>query len=130
MPANVPPARRNSTEAYRAAAAAYPFKCCVVCGLQIAAALDVAHLDHDPANNNPDNLAYLCRTHHWMVDAGLYPTEAIVILREHWQKNRDTPNHMARMKDAGPKAALTRKRKEAARKAVATRRSKAGSEPT
>ncbi len=116
--------RRNSTEARRVADAAYPFKCCVVCGLQLGAALDIAHLDHDPSNNDKDNLAFLCRSHHWMLDAGLYPVAAIRLLREHWQANRDTFDHAARMKDAGPKAAQTRKRREAARKAVATRRAR------
>ena len=90
-----------------------------------AACLTVAHLDHDPGNNAPDNLARLCQTHHWMYDAGLYPIEAIRLLQEHWQTVRGVPSHKARMKDAGAKAALTRKRKAAARKAVATRKSKA-----
>lgn len=115
-------ARRNSVEARRNAAQAYPFKCCVVCGLQLAAALDVAHLDHDVGNNAAENLAYLCKTHHWMLDAGMYPVAAIRLLRSHWQQNHDKTDHSARMKDAGAAAALTRKRRAAARKAVATRR--------
>jgi hypothetical protein len=98
--------------------------CCAVCGLQLATCLTAAHLDHNPGNNASDNLARLCPTHHWMYDAGLYPIEAIRLLQEHWQTVRGVPSHKARMKDAGAKAALTRKRKVAARKAVATRKSK------
>lgn len=60
-----------------------------------------------------------------MYDAGLYPVEAIRLLQAHWQITEGKPNHKARMKDAGVKAALTRKRRAAARKAVATRRANA-----
>ncbi|WP_027132755.1 HNH endonuclease [Geminicoccus roseus] len=105
----------------------YPFKCCAVCGLQLATCLTVAHLDHDASNNGPDNLARLCQTHHWMYDAGLYPVEAIRLLQAHWQTIEGKPSHKARMKDAGAKAALTRKRSAAARKAVETRRLRAES---
>jgi len=99
-----------------------PFKCCAVCGLQITTCLTVAHLDHDAANNAPDNLARLCQTHHWMYDAGLYPIEAIKLLQAHWQSIRGVPDHKRRMKGAGAKAALTRKRRAAGRKASETRR--------
>ena len=86
------------------------------------ACLTVAHLDQRGGNNDPDNLAYLCATHHWMYDAELYPMEAIKLLRAHWQKTEGKPNHSGRMKTAGVDAARTRKRKAAARKAVETRR--------
>ncbi len=46
------------------------------------------------------------------------------MLQDHWQVTRGVPDHKPRMKDAGVKAALARKRSAAARKAVATRRSK------
>jgi hypothetical protein len=111
---------RKSGEAKRVAATAYPVRCCVVCGVPIC--LTIAHLDHNPANNTPDNLAYLCQTHHWYYDAGLYPLEAIRLLRAHWQMTKGVPSHKARMKDAGAKAALTRARSAAARKAWSTRR--------
>ncbi|MBL6081338.1 hypothetical protein JMJ56_25410 [Belnapia sp. T18] len=104
---------------------AYPYRCCVVCGLEAATCLQVAHLDHNASNNAPDNLARLCPTHHWMYDAGLYPIEAIQLLQAHWQTTQGIPNHKVRMKDAGAKAALSRKRSAAARKAVATRRANA-----
>src|SRR5690242_6854388 len=79
---------RKQGEAHKIAAARYQFRCCVVCGLQLPASLTVAHLDHRPGNNDPDNLAYLCGTHHWMYDAGLYPIDAIKMLREHWQETK------------------------------------------
>ncbi len=115
---------RNQAVARRVLNERYPFKCCAVCGLQIATCLTVAHLDHNAANNAPDNLARLCQTHHWMYDAGLYPIEAIRLLQEYWQTTKGVPDHNGRMKDAGVKAALTRKRKAAARKAAQARRTK------
>ena len=122
--ASLPPAIRNQAEARRVANAAYPFHCCAVCGLQVATCLQIAHLDHNAGNNDPDNLARLCPTHHWMYDSGLYPIEAIKMLQAHWQSTEGKPDHKGRMKNAGAKAALTRKRRTAARKAVATRLAK------
>lgn len=119
-----PPLLRNQAEARRVLTEHFPFKCCAVCGLQLATCLNVAHLDHNSGNNAPDNLARLCQTHHWMYDAGLFPLEANRLLQAHWQTTRGVPNHTARMKDAGAKAALRRKRRAAARKAVATRRNR------
>jgi len=118
----LPTLPRNQGEARRIAAAAYEFRCCVVCGLQIPTCLMIAHLDQNGGNNDPDNLAYLCGTHHWMYDAGLYPIAAISLLRAHWQETKGKPDHAPRMKTAGADAARTRKRRAAARKAVATRR--------
>jgi hypothetical protein len=57
-----------------------------------------------------------------MYDAGLYPLDAIRLLQAHWQTTKGKPCHKARMKDAGAKAALARKRRDAARKAVETRK--------
>ncbi len=57
-----------------------------------------------------------------MYDAGLYPIEAIRLLRAHWRVTRGKPDHKLRTRDAGAKAALARTRSNAARKAVATRR--------
>ena len=91
--------KRASGEARRSADAAYPFRCCAVCGLQIGTCLQVAHLDHDAGNNSADNLARLCPTHHWMYDAGLSPVEAIRLLQAHWQMTRGKPDHKARMKE-------------------------------
>lgn len=116
---------RNQTTARRIVKEAYPFACCAVCGLQVATCLHIAHLDHNAGNNSVENLARLCPTHHWMFDAGLYPIEAIRLMQTHWQKTRGEPDHSARMKDAGARAAGTRKRSATARKAVATRRANA-----
>jgi hypothetical protein len=113
---------RKQGEARRVAAEAWKYRCCVVCGLQMPACLTIAHLDHQPGNNAPDNLVYLCATHHWMYDASLYPEGAIKLLRAHWQKTKGKPDHSGRMKTAGVDAARTRKRRAAARKAVETRR--------
>ena len=116
--------RRNQAEARRVANLAYPFRCCVICGLQIATCLQIAHLDHDASNNAPENLSRLCPTHHWMYDAGFYPVDALRQLQRHWQDMRGVPDHKARMKDAGAKASRTRKRAAAAREAAGTRRSR------
>jgi|SRR5271165_2834207 len=88
---------RKQREARKIAAEYYPFRCCVVCGLQLPASLMIAHLDHHAGNNDPNNIAYLCGTHHWMYDAGLYPIEAIKLLRAHWQKTAGEPDHKPRM---------------------------------
>lgn len=112
---------RRQTEARRVLDAQCPFRCCAVCGLQLASSLTVAHLDHNAGNNAPENLARLCPTHHGMFDAGLYPVEAIRLLQAHWQHTKGIPDHSGRMKDAGAKAALTRKRSASAHRAVATR---------
>ena len=63
-----------------------------------------------------------------MHDAGLYPFEAVPLLQAHWQATLGVPDHKPRMKDAGAKAALARKRSAAARKAVVTRRPNVTSE--
>jgi predicted restriction endonuclease len=41
---------RNQGEARRVANAAYPFRCCAVCGLQVATCLQLAHLDQNAGN--------------------------------------------------------------------------------
>jgi hypothetical protein len=113
---------RKQAEARRVADKEIPFKCCAVCGLQIEASLQIAHLDHNAGNNRPDNLARLCPTHHGMYDADLYLADTIRLLQSRWQETEGKPNHKGRMKNAGAKAALTRKRTVSAKKAVATRR--------
>lgn len=116
---------RRQGEARRVLKASCPFVCCAICGLQVATCMTVAHLDHNPGNNRAENLAWLCQTHHWMYDCGLYPREAIALLQAHWQQTQGKPDHRGRMKDAGAKAARTRRLRAAARKAVATRKGKA-----
>lgn len=113
---------RRQGEARRVVAERYPYKCCVVCGTTFEPALAVAHLDHDAGNNDPDNLAWMCGTHHWMFDAALYPLTAVKALRAHWQEAKGVPDHSGRMKNAGARADRTRAGRAAARKAAATRR--------
>lgn len=118
---------RNQSEARRVLSNAAPYKCCAVCGLTLATCVTIAHLNHDAGNNTPENLAWLCQTHHWMYDAGLYPVEAIRLMQRHWQTTQGQPDHKPRMKDAAARAALTRapRAREIAARAVAARRRKA-----
>jgi len=99
---------------------------CACCGFAIASVLEVAHLDGNRANNDIGNLAILCPNCHKMHDLDIIPTPIV-------RQMRDRPkmvNWRKRMKDAGAKAAMSRKRRIAAqrrkrrlaaRKAVATR---------
>lgn len=114
-------ARRMQAVAIKTLREHYPFKCCVICGLQLETALDAAHLDQNAGNNLPDNLAWLCKTHHWMYDAQLYTITVIKEMRARWQLTLGRPDHTARMKGAGARAAGTRKRSASARKAWKTR---------
>jgi hypothetical protein len=114
------PARRQHEA--RALAEKVHFKCCAVCGFNHKAALGLSHLDGKRENNDADNLAWLCDTHHTMLDVGMYPIAAIKLLRDHWNEKRGEPDHRLRMKDAAKKAGRKRSRKAAARKAVRTMR--------
>ncbi|MBR0868487.1 HNH endonuclease [Bradyrhizobium diazoefficiens] len=120
---------RNQSEARRIAELAYPYPGCCLCGQTVGR--ELAHLDHEASNNDPDNLAWLCNHHHWMYDAGLFSLAALKLQRSHWQDRKGERTN-AYMKDAGKKAAATRaanaikkRRSDAARKAVATRRANA-----
>jgi predicted restriction endonuclease len=124
------PRTRNQTVARRVARAAYAFQGCVICGLQLPTCIAVAHLDQVAGNNDADNLAFLCHTHHWMFDAGLYPIDAVKLLRAHWMVTKGVASHGARMKDAGMRAAATRRRRASARQAWVTRRAAAQQEST
>lgn len=80
--------------------------------------LEVAHIDGQRTNNDIGNLVILCPNCHKMLDLDLISNETIIQMRDRpkivtWSK---------RMKDAGQKAALTRKRSAAAKKAVETRK--------
>lgn len=90
---------------------------CAHCGFGIPAVLE-AHIDGQRTNNDIGNLVILCPNCHKMLDLDLISNETIIQMRDRpkivtWSK---------RMKDAGQKAALTRKRSAAAKKAVATRK--------
>jgi hypothetical protein len=90
---------------------------CIYCGFGIEGVLEIAHLDGDHNNCEIANLAILCPTCHRMYDLDLISKEYIISTRDfprmiRWAKL---------MKDAGAKAALTRKHREAGRKAARTR---------
>ena len=87
----VPASHRSRAEARRVAEANFTVRCCVICGLTGPSALDVQHLDFSSDNNEPGNLAYLCRTHVAMYEAGLYTREIVETLREMWQRTRARP---------------------------------------
>jgi hypothetical protein len=80
---------RRQSIATRRCRRSYPFEVCSVCGTQYA--LDAAHLDGKPANNDPANLAWLCKSHHWLFDHHGLPVVAIKILRDWWQGTRGEP---------------------------------------
>jgi uncharacterized Zn finger protein (UPF0148 family) len=107
---------------------------CAHCGYGIKDVLEVAHLDGDRSHNDIDNLAILCPNCHKMYDLDLITEETIRQMRDRqkvvvWAK---------RMKDAGAKAAVSRRKsreklkwKSAGLKAAETRKRNAAarSEP-
>jgi hypothetical protein len=102
----------------------YPHRC-VWCGFGISAVLEVAHLDGNRRHNALDNLALLCPTHHRMLDLDLLPEETVRDLRDRPRSARWSKL----MGDGAQRAHATRKarrekRQAAAKKAVATRRSR------
>jgi predicted restriction endonuclease len=112
---------------YRKFAFGHYAQFCAHCGFGISAVLEIAHIDGDRRNNDLKNLVILCPNCHKMHDLDIISTETIQMMRD----QSKTANWRKRMKDAGRKAALTRKTKAAslrrkrrltALKAVATRR--------
>ena len=99
---------------------------CAFCGFGVPEVLEVAHVDGDRSNNKTKNLVILCPTCHKMHDIDLIPTEILLKIRD----REKTVDWSKRMKDAGQKAAATRRlrreiRSAAAHKAVATRNRRA-----
>ena len=99
---------------------------CAHCGFGIRSVLEVAHIDGSRNNNDVGNLVILCPNCHKMHDLDIISTPTILEMRD----RPKTVNWSKRMKDAGIKAAktrktnrqaITRKRKAAAKKAVQTR---------
>lgn len=91
---------------------------CAHCGFGIPAVLEVAHIDGNRLNNDVSNLVILCPNCHKMLDLDLISNETVIEMRD----RPKTVTWAKRMKDAGAKAAKTRKRTLAARKAVETRK--------
>jgi hypothetical protein len=85
---------------------------CAHCGFGIAAVLEVCHIDCQRANNHISNLVILCPTCHKMFDLDLISTDTICTMRDRPKKVSWTK----RMKDAGAKAARSRKQGELARR--------------
>jgi predicted restriction endonuclease len=108
--------KRNQANARNVLRRSYKFWGCAICGIEIEAMLQAAHLDNDASNNDPDNLAWLCPTHHWMMDHCLYPVSGVKLFRDHWEATLGTANHKAVMKDAGPKSVETRRSNAEARR--------------
>jgi hypothetical protein len=81
--------KRRKGNAERRCRKAYPFEACSICGSPHV--LDAAHLDGDSANDDPANLAWLCKSHHWLVDHNGMPREAVIILRDWWQRTQGEP---------------------------------------
>jgi hypothetical protein len=117
--------QRDQGNARRIAKLAYPYPGCCLCGQTVG--IELAHLDFNPANNDADNLTWLCRHHHWMFDIGLFSLKALKLQRAYWQTTKGKRTN-AYMKDAGRKAAQTRATKgigrDMALKAHATRRAR------
>lgn len=85
---------------------------CAHCGFGLPDILEVAHLDCQRQNNEVSNLVLLCPTCHKMFDLDLISTETMLQMRDRprivrWSK---------RMKDAGKKAAESRKRRHLAKR--------------
>ena len=83
---------------------------CAHCGFGIPEVLEVGYLDGKRSNNEVGNLVILCPTCHKMLDLDIISTEAIIAIRDRpvvvsWKK---------RMKDAGKKAAASRKQRQTA----------------
>ena len=112
-----PQYRNTALERYKRLVDGFLVNVCVMCGFGIPAVLEVAHLDQDRSNNDVDNLAVLCPNCHKMLDIGLIPSDVVRSMRAYEAQ----PNWKLRMKDAGAKAGLTRKRSGAAKRAAATR---------
>jgi adenylate kinase len=100
---------------------------CAHCGFGIPSVLEVAHIDGSRSNNAIQNLVILCPNCHKMHDLDIISTETILVMRD----RPKTVDWRKRMKDAGRKAAISRKtraarlrrkRRLAALKAAATRR--------
>lgn len=99
---------------------------CAYCGLGLPL-LEVAHIDHNNKNNDPDNLAFLCPTCHRMLDLGMIPQEVIKTMRGHtkeadWSILYGDAHKKATATLKKKKEELRKLRREIALKAWETRR--------
>lgn len=116
---------RNQGEAGQIAKASYPYPGRCLCGQTIGQ--ELAYLDHEASNKDPETLAWLCNHHHWTYDVGLFSLAALKVQRALTEDMKGKRTN-AFMKDANKKIAVTRAanaaaklRSEVARRAVATR---------
>ncbi len=109
--------RKRALEHYKRHIGGVHVNVCVICGFGVPEILEIAHLDQDRKNNTIENLAPLCPNCHKMHDLHLIPTEVVVAMRD----LKVTADWKPRMKDAGKKAGLTRRKNS-----LAAKRSAAG----
>ena len=109
--------RKRALEHYKRQIGGFDVNTCVMCGFGVPEILEIAHLDQDRKNNAIENLAPLCPNCHKMHDLHLIPTKVVIEMRD----LKATADWKPRMKDAGMKAALTRRKNN-----VAAKRSAAG----
>lgn len=85
-------------------------RCCVCVGLERDTTMkrgQIAHLDHDPANNDSDNLAFLCFDHHdWydtqpsqskrltLQEVRHFRRELHEVIEQEWRKPTLLPSHL------------------------------------
>lgn len=70
----------NGTKSrYRERALAYYGEQCIICGYGVRHILEVHHIDKDRSNNELNNLAVLCPTHHKETHHGIINSATIVI---------------------------------------------------
>ena len=79
---------------------------CAYCGFGVEAVLEVAHIDGDRSNNELVNLVILCPNCHKMLDLDLIAERVARTMR----RRKKIADWSKRMKDAGKKAGLTRKK--------------------
>ena len=79
---------------------------CAYCGFGVEAVLEVAHIDGDRSNNELVNLVILCPNCHKMLDLDLIAERVVRTMR----RRKKIADWSKRMKDAGTKAAETRKK--------------------
>jgi len=83
-----------------------------LCGQTIGQ--ELAYLDHEASNKDPETLAWLCNHHHWTYDVGLFSLAALKVQRALTEDMKGKRTN-AFMKDAEKKIAVTRAANAAAK---------------
>ena len=74
--------RKKNPKAYKDVLLKSRRRCCLCLGLKADYGEkkgQIAHLDHDPANDRPDNLAFLCLEHHDQYDSRTSQSKSLQI---------------------------------------------------